>query len=94
MKTPFPRKGALSYLCAFLIRFKTGNADVGKRMLKSVHKHLVRNILSLKQEIYYAGILLQKFYGTDIWGQMAIKNIENYLANVVLIDDLRRPDAG
>lgn len=37
-------------------------------------------------------ILLQKFYGTDIWGQMAIKNIENYLANVVLIDDLRRPD--
>ena len=30
-------------MCFFPVRFKTGNADVGKRMFKSVHKHLVRN---------------------------------------------------
>lgn len=30
-------------MCFFPIRFKTGNADVSKRMLKRVHKHLVRN---------------------------------------------------
>lgn len=37
-------------------------------------------------------ILMQKYYGTNIWGQTAISNISEFNEDIIVIDDLRRPD--
>lgn len=37
-------------------------------------------------------VLMQKYYGKGIWGASAADDIEEYEADVVFIDDLRRPD--